>query len=80
MKHGELERLYSISAQLKKGLENISTGRGDTGKVWVEDAARSLNILLRLVESTNNRGGISAREPAHNSDHHSHSHHRGRGG
>ncbi|ESJ21426.1 hypothetical protein SED60170_05052, partial [Salmonella enterica subsp. diarizonae serovar 60:r:e,n,x,z15 str. 01-0170] len=61
MKHGELERLYSISAQLKKGLENISTGRGDTGKVWVEDAARSLNILLRLVESTNNRGGISAR-------------------
>ncbi|EAM9431501.1 hypothetical protein EOI87_08785 [Salmonella enterica] len=56
MKRDELERLYSISAQLKKGLENISTGRVDTGKVWVEEGARALNILLRLVESENTKG------------------------
>ncbi|EBH8947931.1 hypothetical protein MU985_003429 [Salmonella enterica] len=56
MKSDELERLYSISAQLKKGLENISTGRVDTGKAWVEEAARALNIFLRLVESKNIRG------------------------
>ncbi|HCA3883338.1 TPA: hypothetical protein MPK85_004012 [Salmonella enterica] len=56
MKREELERLYSISAQLKKGLENISTGRVDTGKAWVEEGAWALNILLRLVESENTRG------------------------
>ncbi|EJO2705108.1 hypothetical protein NRE95_000525 [Salmonella enterica] len=56
MKREELERLYSISAQLKKGLENINTGRVDTGKAWVEEGARALNILLRLVESENTRG------------------------
>lgn len=56
MKHDELERLYSISAQLKKGLEHISTGRVETGKAWVEEACVALNILLRLVESTNTRG------------------------
>lgn len=58
MKPDELERFYSISAQLKKGLENISTGRVDTGKAWVEEAARTLNILLRLVESENTRGRL----------------------
>ncbi|EDS8890389.1 hypothetical protein GQC79_005428 [Salmonella enterica] len=58
MKPDELERLCSISAQLKKGLENISTGRVDTGKAWVEEAARTLNILLRLVESENTRGRL----------------------
>ncbi len=58
MKHDELEKLYSISAQLKKGLENISTGRVGTGKAWVEEAARSLNILLRFVESENSRGRL----------------------
>ncbi|EBI1833510.1 hypothetical protein NAK51_004517 [Salmonella enterica] len=56
MKPDELERLYSISAQLKKGLENISTGRVDTGKAWVDEAARALNIFLRLVESENTMG------------------------
>ncbi|EAW1163473.1 hypothetical protein NL87_05195 [Salmonella enterica] len=58
MKPDELERLYSISAQLKKGLENISTGRGDTGKAWVEEGTWALNILLRLVESENTRGRL----------------------
>ncbi|EEA3739533.1 hypothetical protein J5047_003194 [Salmonella enterica] len=55
MKPDELERLYSISAQLKKGLENISTGRVDTGKAWVEEAARALNILLTIVDSENGK-------------------------
>lgn len=55
LKREELERLYSISAQLKKGLENISTGRVGTGKAWVEEAARDLNILLTIVDSENGR-------------------------
>ncbi|EHC5874041.1 hypothetical protein JR782_004921 [Salmonella enterica subsp. enterica serovar Eastbourne] len=55
MKYEELERLYSISAQLKKGLEHISSGRVGIGKVWVEEAGRALNILLRLTESKNTR-------------------------
>ncbi|EIY5519552.1 hypothetical protein MM424_005096 [Salmonella enterica] len=59
MKPDELERLYSISAQLKKGLENISTGRVDTGKAWVEEGAWALNIFLRLVESENTRGRLN---------------------
>ncbi|HHP3381590.1 TPA: hypothetical protein ACWV4W_001167 [Salmonella enterica subsp. enterica serovar Muenchen] len=58
MKHDELERLYSISAQLKKGLEHISTGRVGIGKSWVEEAGSALNILLRLVESENTRGRL----------------------
>ncbi|EAN5735972.1 hypothetical protein EJD04_24915 [Salmonella enterica] len=56
MKPDELERLYSISAQLKKGLEHISTGRVETGKAWIEEAGSDLNILLRFVESENTRG------------------------
>lgn len=56
MRPDEFERLCSVSAQLKKGLENISTGRVDAGKAWIEEGARSLNILLRLVESENTRG------------------------
>ncbi|ELC8834978.1 hypothetical protein AB4H89_002705 [Salmonella enterica] len=55
MKPDELERLYSISAQLKKGLEDISTGRVGIGKAWVEEAARSLNILLTIVDSENGK-------------------------
>ncbi|HAG0017907.1 TPA: hypothetical protein G8O67_005316 [Salmonella enterica] len=55
MKDEELERLYSVSAQLKKGLENISTGRVETGRIWIEEAAIALNILLRIAESENNR-------------------------
>lgn len=55
LKGEELERLYSVSAQLKKGLENIGTGRVETGRVWIEEAARALNILLRIAESENNR-------------------------
>lgn len=55
LKGEELERLYSVSAQLKKGLENIGTGRVEAGRVWIEEAARSLNILLRIAESGNNR-------------------------
>lgn len=55
LKREELERLYSISAQLKKGLENINTGRVGTGKAWVEEAARALNILLTIVDSENGR-------------------------
>ncbi|EDQ0072838.1 hypothetical protein ACLBR3_001083 [Salmonella enterica] len=55
MKQDELERLYSISAQLKKGLEYTSTGRVETGKAWVEEAARSLNILFTIVESDNGK-------------------------
>ncbi|EMN7476655.1 hypothetical protein WB926_003117 [Salmonella enterica] len=55
MKQGELERLYSISAQIKKGLENISTGRVEAGKAWVEEADRALNILLTIVDSENGR-------------------------
>ncbi|ECC3466321.1 hypothetical protein AA471_27475 [Salmonella enterica subsp. enterica] len=58
MKREELERLYSVSAQLKKGLENISTGRVEAGKAWVEEASGALNILLRLVESENTRGRL----------------------
>ncbi|ECC3463674.1 hypothetical protein AA471_13465 [Salmonella enterica subsp. enterica] len=58
MTRDELERLYSISAQLKKGLENINTGRVGTGKAWVEEASGALNILLRLVESENTRGRL----------------------
>ncbi|EAV0889091.1 hypothetical protein ETK16_09570 [Salmonella enterica] len=56
MKRDELERLYGISAQLKQGIEHINTGRVDIGKAWVEEGARALNILLRLVESKNARG------------------------
>ncbi|EKR4132814.1 hypothetical protein P8F49_001454 [Salmonella enterica] len=55
MKQDELERLYSISAQLKKGLENISTGRVEIGKVWVQEATRALNILLAIVDSENGK-------------------------
>lgn len=55
MKHDELERLYSISAQLKKGPEYISTGRVETGKIWVEEAGNALNILLTIVDSENGK-------------------------
>ncbi|EDT7665908.1 hypothetical protein BEL55_004361 [Salmonella enterica subsp. enterica serovar Waycross] len=55
MKPEEQERLYSVSAQLKKGIENIASGRVETGRVWVEEASRALNILLRIAESENNR-------------------------
>ncbi|EJA7720486.1 TPA: hypothetical protein G8M64_004943 [Salmonella enterica] len=51
MKGEELERLYSVSAQLKKGIGYISTGRVEPGRVWIEEAARSLNILLRIAEA-----------------------------
>ncbi|EAN5731427.1 hypothetical protein EJD04_00535 [Salmonella enterica] len=51
MKPDELERLYSVSAQLKKGIEHIKTGRVDVGRTWVEEAARTLNILLRIAEA-----------------------------
>ncbi|EEJ1082670.1 hypothetical protein GTC52_004282 [Salmonella enterica] len=55
MKREELERLYSISAQLKKGLENISSGRVESGRVWIEEAARALNILLRIADAENGK-------------------------
>lgn len=55
MKQDEFERLCSVSAQLRKGLESISSGRVETGRVWVEEAARALNILLRIAESENNK-------------------------
>ncbi|MBA2158712.1 hypothetical protein CB025_14770 [Salmonella enterica subsp. diarizonae serovar 60:r:e,n,x,z15] len=55
MKREELERLYSVSAQLKKGLEHISSGRVGTGKAWVEEATRALNILLTIVGSENGK-------------------------
>lgn len=55
MKQDEFERLCSVSAQIKKGLENISSGRVESGRVWIEEAARALNILLRIAESENNR-------------------------
>lgn len=51
LKGEELKRLYSVSAQLKKGLGHISTGRVETGRVWIEDATRSLNILLRIAKA-----------------------------
>lgn len=56
MKQDEFERLCSVSAQLKKGLESISSGRVETGRVWVEEAARALNILLRIAEAENGKG------------------------
>ncbi len=55
MKHDEFERLCNVSAQLRKGLENIGSGRVETGRVWIEEAARALNILLRIAESENDR-------------------------
>lgn len=55
MKPDELERLYSVSAQLKKGLEYTSTGRVETGKAWIEEAAISLNILITMTESENDK-------------------------
>ncbi|HAF2129998.1 TPA: hypothetical protein N2G35_004638 [Salmonella enterica] len=55
MKGEELERLYSVSAQLKKGLEHISTGRVEIGRVWIQEAARALSILLAIVESENGK-------------------------
>lgn len=55
MKRSEFERLCSISAQMKKGLESISSGRVEAGRVWIDEAARALNILLRIAESENNR-------------------------
>lgn len=58
LKRDELERLYSVSAQLKKGLGHISTGRVETGKAWIEEAGITLNILLRLVELENTRGRL----------------------
>lgn len=54
MKRDELERLYSISAQMKKGLEHISTGRVEIGRVWTQEAARSLNILIAIAEAEEN--------------------------
>lgn len=51
MKQDELERLYSVSAQLKKGIEHINTGRVGIGKAWIEEAARALNTLLRIAET-----------------------------
>lgn len=54
MKPEELERLYSISAQLKHGPEHISTGRVETGRVWTQEAARSLNILITIAEAQEN--------------------------
>ncbi|EEI5751770.1 hypothetical protein HRW30_004985 [Salmonella enterica] len=55
MKQDEFERLCSVSAQLRKGLENIGSGRVETGRVWIEEAARALNILLRIAELENNK-------------------------
>lgn len=55
LKGEELERLYSVSAQLKKGLEHISTGRVEIGRVWIQEAARALSILLAIVESENGK-------------------------
>lgn len=49
MKRDELERLYSISAQLKKGVEYISAGRVKIGNVWIQVATRDLNIMLTIV-------------------------------
>lgn len=55
LKPDEFERLCSVSAQLKKGLENISSGRVESGRVWIEEAARALNILLRIAEAENDK-------------------------
>lgn len=55
MKQDEFERLCSVSAKLKKGLENISSGRVESGRVWIEAAARALNILLRIAEAENDK-------------------------
>ncbi len=55
MKREELERLYSISAQLKNGIEHISTGRVEIGRVWVQEAAKALNILLTIWDSENGK-------------------------
>lgn len=54
MKREELERLYSISAQLKHGLEHISTGRIEIGRVWTQEANRSLSILIAVTEDKEN--------------------------
>lgn len=53
MRPDEFERLCSVSAQLKKGLDNISSGRVESGRVWIEEAARALNILLRIADAEN---------------------------
>lgn len=53
LKQDEFERLCIVSAQLKKGLENISSGRVESGRVWIEEAAWALNILLRIAEAEN---------------------------
>lgn len=55
LKREELERLYSISAQLKNGIEHISTGRVEIGKVWVQEATRALNILIAIMDSENGK-------------------------
>lgn len=49
MKRDELEILHSISAQLKKGLEYISTGRVKIGNAWIQEATRDLNIMLTMA-------------------------------
>lgn len=54
MKREEPERLYSISAQLKHGFEHISTGRIEIGRVWTQEAARSLSILITVAEEKEN--------------------------
>lgn len=56
MKQEEFERLCSVSAQLRKGLESIGSGRVEAGRVWIEEAARALNILLRIAEAENGKG------------------------
>lgn len=55
MKGEELEKLYNVSAKMKKGIEHIKTGRVDVGRAWIEEAARSLNILITMTELENDK-------------------------
>lgn len=54
MKREELERLNSVSVQLKNGLEHISTGRVEIGRVCIQEADRSLSALITVAEVQEN--------------------------
>lgn len=56
LKRKELEKLYSISEQLKDGIEHISTGQVEIGRVWIQVAYRDLNIMITNMEFENGKG------------------------
>lgn len=55
MKKYELERLYCISAQLKNGIEHISIGQVEMGKLLIQVAHRDLSILLTMASAENSK-------------------------